>query len=104
MLPETLRPRVLGGYLVLPTLGALKSIRRPVERAEAIRAARTALLAQADALDILLDDTAIELRDDHKVKWDAVARRCGTSAPTIHRRVSLRRAARAAHEVVPNAA
>jgi hypothetical protein len=101
---EQHRPRVLGGYIVLPTVGALEAIRRPAERAAAIRAARTALLAQVDALDTLMDDTAIELRDDHNVKWDAVARRCGVSMPTIHRRVAQRRAVRAARNTVRNAA
>jgi len=92
---DQLKPRVLGGYVVLPTVGTLRSINRPVARIAAIRVARAALLAQVDALDTLMDDTAIELHDDHNVKWEAVARRCGTSLPTIHRRATRRRAARA---------
>ncbi len=95
---EEHKVRVADGYAVVPTASTLRMIRRPAERATAIREVRRSLLAQLENVEAAMDDTAIELSDRHRVTWDAIGRRFGMRGNSIHRRAQLRRAVLAARE------
>lgn len=88
-----MKPRVLGGYLVVPTAETLgRFARGPVERAEL---ARLAIGAMLDALGDMRDlraDVALELRR-RNAKWDTVGRRLKMNPKVAFRIAAARRAA-----------
>lgn len=90
MIPDRLRARVLGGYVVLPVTGAIRSVTAYL-RVTIIRAAIVVLRRQVDELETLLEDTAIELHDAHNMDWLSVGRRCGWEPASVQRRVAFAR-------------
>jgi hypothetical protein len=85
------RPRVLGGFAVIPTATTLHRIGPPRQRAAAIRAALDFVEQLRGHLLKARADTAIELHDKHHVCWETVAVRFGTTQAIIYRAAAERR-------------
>ncbi len=91
MVPDTLRARECGGYVVVPRLNAVRAVSRLPVRAAAVRAIRRVLKKALRELDAEMVEIAMEMRFERGWKWEAIARHAGTSAPNIQRLVSARR-------------
>ncbi len=79
------------GYAQVPTASTLRAIRRPAERAEAIRRVRKSLIDQLANVEAAMDDTAIELHDRHAVQWKTIGRHLGLALHTVFQRAKRRR-------------
>lgn len=81
--------RVLGGYLVMPTVSTMRAqIGRPGERIDTVVETLEILNRYARALNQLLDESATQLRDTKGVTLASLSRRTGLSVPTIAARTA----------------
>jgi hypothetical protein len=86
-----LKPRVLGGFLVVPTANTIRSIHRPAERARLIRLVLETLReAEGDVLEAR-GDTVLELRRRHS-KWITIGHHFGICMQMAFRIGAERRA------------
>lgn len=83
--------RILGGYAVVPTASTLRAnIRNDAERLTAALETIAAMQKLIGALDLVVDDSVIAMRDKGW-KWERVTRRAGMTYQTLVKRMDARR-------------
>ncbi len=87
-----MQPRLLGGFLVLPTSDSLARVHQPGQRAELIRASLLALKQHRQDLAELRADTIIEMRAKRRMKCHTIARRFGLTVTGVFNIAAARRA------------
>ena len=96
-----MEPRVVDGFLVIPTSDTLRKIRQPAQRAELIRLALDALREHEANTLRLRGDTALDMRRLGS-KWVAIGRRFGVCTQQAFKIATERRAALDGQNKRPN--
>ncbi len=86
-----MKPRVMGGFVVLPTPETISRVTAPTTRAALIRTALDAATRHVDDLHTLRADTILAMRNNG-VKWVSIAAHFRIAPATAFKIASERRA------------